>query len=168
METETPGPKTERTTKAGRGYEFVVRWFQQAAGVMVAGWLVPGLRWERAQDLALAAFLLATLHTFVRPILFLVSLPLVVLTLGLFMIVINAGLLMAVSSILRPRFEVDSFGSACWGGVAIGFVAMFIKVLLSPWKGRIRVSTTRPATKVRDPRQGPPSGPVGGGPIIDV
>ncbi|MBM3824744.1 MAG: phage holin family protein [Verrucomicrobia bacterium] len=168
MEMKPPAEGMERKSTESRVREFCWRWMQQGLGVLVAGSIVPGLKWEEFTDLALAALMLATLHAFLRPLLFFLSLPLLVVTLGLFMIVINAGLLMLVSRFLQPRFEVDSFGAACWGAIVIGCVGMFVKVLRWPWKTRVRFHQGLP----RNPRQtGRPTrdsdGP-GSGPIIDV
>lgn len=163
----TPSANEANTdAPSARWKAFFLRWIQQATGVLVAGWLVTGIRYQEFQDLLLAAFFLSTLHTFVRPFLMLISLPLLVLTLGLFTVVINAGLLWLVSRAMQPRFEVQSFAAACWGAVVIGVVALFLKACLGFRKSRFKITLSgrnRPGT----PAPKRPADP-GDGPVIDV
>jgi len=95
----------------------------------------------------------------VRPLLMLLSLPLVIFTLGLFILVINALLLYFVGALLSPRFVVDSFSSAFWGGLIITIISLVLNYLTG--SGSTRIKIQRGKTPSRDPNDG-------GGPIIDV
>jgi putative membrane protein len=98
------------------------------------------------------------LNAFVRPILMLIALPLLIFTLGLFTLVINA-LLLCFLSVLLPFFHVDSFGYAFLGALIISVISVALNFLT----GNARVSVQRG----RPP--GPPKSPGGGnGPVIDV
>ena len=68
-------------------------------------------------DLFIAAFLLGILNAFLRPLLFLIALPLLIRTLGLFMVVINGFLLYLVHGLMGSRFHIDGFG---WAMLASG------------------------------------------------
>ncbi len=109
-------------------------------------------------NLIWAALLLGILNAFVRPILMLLALPLLIFTLGLFTLVINALLLYFVGWLLQPHFTVDSFRYAFLGALIISIVSIALNVLT----GNARVSFKR-----RPP--GPPNNSGGGsGPVIDV
>lgn len=109
----------------------------------------------------MAALILGVLNAVLRPILLLLSLPLLIASLGLFALVINALLLYFVGWLV-PSFHVGSFGAAFWGGVVIGIVSMASNLFLGTGKTVVRVRTgPGPVRRDRD-------GPGGGGPVIDV
>jgi putative membrane protein len=112
-----------------------------------------------------ASLLLGLLNAFVRPLLMLISLPLLIFSLGLFVMVINAVLLSLVGGMLQPGFVVDGFMSAFWGGVIISLVSLVVNGFLGgrakiQFQGSIRGSTGRRRPKKKDED--------GGGPLIDV
>jgi uncharacterized membrane protein YvlD (DUF360 family) len=91
----------------------------------------------------------------------LVALPLLILTLGLFMLVINALLLMLVSTIVHG-FEVKNFWWALLGALIIGLVSMIINLLTGTGKGRIQMR------RFSGQRRPSGRGDDGDGPVIDV
>src|SRR5882724_6437044 len=95
--------------------EFLWRWIITTVGVLVAAHVVPGIHYDRGhwEALLVATLVLGLLNAFLRPLLMLLSLPLVVFTLGLFTLVINAILLYLVGQIIQG-FHVDSFRAAFW------------------------------------------------------
>ena len=112
---------------------------------------------DKVENLLIASFLLGILNAFVRPILMLIALPLLIFTLGLFTLVINA-LLLCLLSWLLPFFHVDSFGYAFLGAIIIGVISVALNVLTG--NSPVKVSRRPP---------GPPKTPGGGnGPVIDV
>lgn len=157
-ETESPAPSRWKT--------FLHRWAVQTVSVMVAAGLVSGIRYQGFEHLLVASLLLGVAHAFVRPALMLISLPLVILSFGLFVFVINAGLLLAVSYLLKPRFEVSGFSAAFWGGLVISFTSMVLSALTGLKSSAIRVSGRDTRADHRKP--GPPPPGPGAGPIIDV
>ncbi|MGA2174967.1 MAG: phage holin family protein [Verrucomicrobiota bacterium] len=137
---------------------FLKRWMITTAAVVLAASIVPGITYTPG-GLILATLLLGLLNAFVRPVMLLLSLPLLIFTLGLFILVINALLLYWVGHILR-NFQVESFGAAFWGSLIISIVSMMLNALTKGGGGpRVEFRRGNP------PR--PPSGD-GGGPVIDV
>ena len=109
-----------------------------AAALAVAAWALDGIRVEGSdwQDkivpLVLAGLVLGVVTVFVEPVVKLFSLPFIVLTLGLFLLVINALMLMLTSWIAAKAdigFEVDGFWTAVIGGVIVTLVAGFIDLV---------------------------------------
>lgn len=87
--------------------------------------IVPGLNCDHWQTLVLASLVLGILNTFVKPILLLLSLPFIVVTFGLFLVFINAGLLEFTAWIV-PKFHVAGFWSAMGGGLVISIVSIVL------------------------------------------
>jgi putative membrane protein len=127
--------------------------------VLVAGYLVRGIHYEKPLDLFVAALLLGIFNSVLRPILMLLTFPLVLVTLGLFRFVINGLLLWAVGSLLQPHFRVDGFWDAFWGALVISLISSVLHFVTGTGKARVRVERRR---------RPPDSGPKGGGPIIDI
>lgn len=106
----------------------------------------------------ITALILGILNAFIRPIMMLMALPLLILTLGLFTIVINALLLYFVAWLLPP-FHVENFWWALLGSVIISIVSVALNILTGSGDARVRVHRQqRPPSSDRD----------GGGPVIDV
>lgn len=138
--------------------QFFKTWVINTLAVLIAVLVVHGhIRYERTSDLFLASLVLGVLNAFIRPILLLLALPLLIFTLGLFTLVINACLLYFVGLLLRPAFEVDSFGWALMGALIIGIVSLTLNILTG--SGGARVTFRH--------RRRPPDSD-GGGPVIDV
>ena len=113
--------------------------------------------------LFLAALLLGILNSVLKPIITFLALPLLVLTLGLFMFVINALLLYFVGFLLNPYFKVDTFGSAFLGALIISIVSVVLNSLTGSGNARVQI-------RRGNPNRPPPrdSGPGGSGPVIDI
>ena len=97
----------------------LLRWLVLTAAVLTASWLLDGIRVNGIFPALLAAALLGILNAILRPLLILLTLPLNILTLGLFTFVINALMLMIVSAII-PGFYVRGFWTAVLGALIIG------------------------------------------------
>ena len=113
------------------------------------------------QNLLLVSFALGILNAFVRPILMLIALPLLIFTLGLFTLVINALLLCLVSSLL-PFFHVDSFGYAFLGAAIISIISAVLHGLTGSTRVTIQAHRSSP------PPPPPRKDGDGGGPVIDI
>ena len=107
---------------------------------MVASGLIPGIRYDNFGSLLGAALLLGILNAFVRPLLLILSAPLILLSLGLFILVINAFLLRFVPTFV-PGFHVDRFSSAFWGAIVIGLVSWMLSAFFRGSDGRVHVLT---------------------------
>lgn len=102
-----------------------VRWLFQSVAILVAAYLVDGIRVSGFPAAILAAAVLGFLNAFLRPVLLLLTLPLNILTLGLFTFVINALLLMMASGVIGG-FEVNGFGAALLGSLLISVVSWLL------------------------------------------
>jgi len=136
---------------------FLQSWVINTLAVALAVMILRGhIHYDTNIDLLLASLLLGILNAFVRPILMLIALPLLIFTLGLFTLVINALLLYLVGTLLAPHFTVDSFGFAFLGALVISVASISLNILTGN-------------SQVKIHRRGPPKGPGGGnGPVIDV
>ena len=106
---------------------FLTRWMTTTIAVLAAAQL-PGIRYESWVSLILAALLLGIVNALVRPLVLLLSLPLILLTLGFFILVVNA-LMFRFVAVMVPGFHVDSFGSAFFGAIVISVVSWIIGTL---------------------------------------
>ena len=101
---------------------FVFRCLVTGVAVLVASQIIPGLTIDSLAAGVVGVLVLAILNAVVRPFLYLLSAPFIVVTLGLFMVVINAFLLELVSMLVKG-FHVHGFWSAVGGAVLISFVS---------------------------------------------
>jgi putative membrane protein len=137
---------------------FLGNWAINTLAVAVAVVTSRGhISYDNWRDLLLAAFLLGLLNAFIRPILMLLALPLLIFTLGLFTLVINALLLYLVGLLMQPHFQVSSFGFAFIGALIISIVSVALNIMTGGASLTIQ-------------RRPPPPGRSndGGGPTIDV
>jgi len=118
---------------------FVFRWLTTTVAVMAAS-VFHVVRYDSVGSLIGAALLLGILNAFVRPVLLILSAPLILLTLGFFILVVNGLLLWFVPNIV-PGFHVDSFGSAFWGAIVIGLVSWMLSAFFRGSDGRVHVLT---------------------------
>jgi putative membrane protein len=93
-----------------------------ALSLWVASQLLPGLQFSSGGQLAIAAILLGLVNAVVRPIAFVLTLPITVLTLGLFLLVLNAGMIGLVALIV-PGFTVSGFWTAVGGAIIVSLVS---------------------------------------------
>ena len=140
---------------------FLLRWLNNTVAVFIAAYIVTGIKYDNVGALLAATFILGILNTFLRPFLMLVALPLLIFTLGLFTLVINALMLYWVGALVKS-FHVDSFWSAFWGALVISIISIFLNTLTRTGSSQIQVRRGVPPP----PRNPPPDD--GGGPIIDV
>jgi putative membrane protein len=136
--------------------QFIQRWVVTTLAVLVAAKVVNSIKCNSVAALIVASLLLGFLNAFVRPLLLVISLPLLISTLGLFMLVINALLLWLVGS-LGLGFTVPGFWPAFWGALVISVVSMIANLFL----GR------GPRVQVKKGRGRRDSG-GDDGPVIDV
>ena len=112
--------------------KFIARWLITALAVAAAVWLIPGIRIfgtdNVALALALASLALALINMFIKPIVQVLSCPLIILTLGLFYLVVNAAMLELAAWVSTGIFgrgiAIDGFGSAVLGAIVISIVSM--------------------------------------------
>lgn len=121
-----------------RFLSLVIRWLLLAVSIWVAAKLVGGIHSVGWQSMLIAAVILGLLNLFVKPAISLISLPLTILTLGLFSIVINSALLLLTSWIAEHlssiHFHVDNFLAAVFGAIIISIVSIIVNFFINPGK----------------------------------
>lgn len=120
---------------------FLLRWFIGSLGLWLAASVVTGINAEGVGTLMIAALLLGVVNAIVRPLLIILTLPITVITLGLFLLVINAAMLGLVAWIL-PGLSVDGFVSALLGSILISAVGWLASWFIGP-KGQVEVLVIR-------------------------
>ena len=116
---------------------FLLRVLITALGLWIAEAVVSGITFATPASLFWAALLLGLVNAFVRPVLVLLTLPITVLSLGLFLWVINALMILLVSSLLGG-FEVEGFGSALLGALVVSLTSWIASWYVGP-RGRVEV-----------------------------
>jgi putative membrane protein len=101
---------------------FLLRAAISALGLWVASQLLDGLHFVAPSTLLLAAVLLGVVNAFVRPLAFILTLPITIVTLGLFMLVLNAGMVALVAWVV-PGFTISSFWTAMGAAIIVGIVS---------------------------------------------
>jgi putative membrane protein len=124
---------------------FLLRLLINAAALWVAIQVVGGIDHRGSWwSLLLVALLFGALNTGVRPLLKLLSIPLLIVTLGLFIFVINAVMLMLtgwVSGLLDLGFYVDGFWSAFLGGLVVSIVSLLLSLFTGARKVKVHVAS---------------------------
>ncbi|AMY11161.1 Membrane protein of unknown function [Luteitalea pratensis] len=110
---------------------FLVHWAIVAASLWVAAYLIPGVHVGSVSALLIAALMLGLVNALVRPILTILTLPITILTLGLFYLVVN-GVAFALAASLVPGFEIAGFGSAILGALLVSLVSSVLGAVLAP------------------------------------
>jgi putative membrane protein len=120
---------------------FLTRWFVTTLAVFLAAQIVPGISYgDRLGTLLGASLLLGIVNAFVRPVLMLLSLPLILLTMGFFILVVNALMLKLVGGLI-PGFRVESFWAAFFGSLVISLVSWALSAFFRGSDGRVHVLT---------------------------
>jgi len=136
---------------------FLQRWLFNTVAVMVAANVIKGIGYDTLGGLLVASLLLGIFNALLRPLLLLLSLPLVIITLGLFTLVINGLLLYFVGQFVKS-FHVADFWAAFWGALVISLVSLVLNTLTGTGDSRIEFRRTKSRSGGKD----------GGGPVIDV
>ena len=123
---------------------FLLRMATVALGLWLASEIVSGIEVENATTLILAALLLGIVNAVVRPVAVILTLPLSILTLGFFLLVINAGMLGLVAWFL-DGFHVAGFWSALFGSVVVSITSWLASRFIGP-RGRVEVVAGRVRT----------------------
>jgi len=129
--------------------EFLIRWFITTLAVMGASHIIPGISYDSTGTLFSAALLLGIINALVRPVLLILSLPFIIVTMGFFILVINALLLLFVSSVVHG-FHVEGFWSALFAGLVIGFISWILSSFFRSSDGHIYPVTHHSTIKQAD------------------
>jgi putative membrane protein len=119
----------------------ILRTLITGLGIWLATYLVPGVSAASAGALIWAAIALGLINAFVRPVLVLLTLPFTILTLGLFLLLLNAAML-NLAGWFVDGFEVVGFWSAVFGAIMVSLVSGMCSNFIGP-KGRYEVLVVR-------------------------
>lgn len=111
----------------------VLKWALNSFALFFVMRLISGIQIARFQDLLLATLALGLLNTFVRPVIVLLTLPVTLLTLGLFTLVIN-GLMFYLAAHLVPGFHVSGFGAAFVAALLFSVFSFLLNILFGTGK----------------------------------
>ena len=100
----------------------VLKWVIYAFLIVLISWIIPGIRVENFISAMLVCIIIALINTFIKPFLEVITLPINVLTLGIFSLILNA-LLFMLAGFIAPGFEVDGFLSALFGSILLSLFA---------------------------------------------
>lgn len=112
---------------------WLFRWILFALSVMFVAWLVKGISVDGIWAALIVSIVIGLINSFIRPIIYYISLPINILTLGLFTLVINALLLM-FAAYVSPGFTVDGFWSALLGSIILSLLGLGINNIALPEK----------------------------------
>lgn len=101
--------------------------------IFIASYITPGIEVANVITIIVLAIVLGILNTFLKPILLLLTLPVTILTLGLFIFVLNA-LIILLASLIVPGFFVNGFFSALLFSIVVSVVNWFLNIFLNSGK----------------------------------
>ena len=130
------GPGHRPATRGERGVAFIVRWLILSAAVWVAAWIVGGIHLGGWQSTLIVGLILGLLNAVLRPLLVFISIPLLVLTLGLFSLIVNTAML-GLTAWIAGKFDsidfaIDGFWDAFWGALIIAIVGWLLGLVVNP------------------------------------
>ena len=108
---------------------FLLRWSINLLALVVAGSAIPGIRIESVAMGIIAAGILGIINSVIRPVVLLLTLPINLLTLGVFTLVINAAMLMLVSAVVSG-FVIESFRAAFFGALLISLISWVANIFV--------------------------------------
>lgn len=106
----------------------LLKWLALSLAIMFVGWLIPGISISSFATALVASIVIALVNLVIKPVLVLLTLPINILTLGIFILVINALLFMFVAYLV-PGVEVDGFWSAFLGALILSILSIGISWL---------------------------------------
>jgi len=109
--------------------KFILRALIAAAGLWLAARLVPGVSYDNLTSLLIAGVLLGIVNALVRPIVFILTLPITIVTLGLFLLVVNAAMIGLVAVLLKG-FTVDGLVPGVLAAIVTGVVSWIGQMLI--------------------------------------
>jgi putative membrane protein len=120
----------------------LIRWLITTLAILAVPYLISGVRVESFGSAMLTAAILGILNALVRPILIILTLPLTVITLGLFILIINA-LLFELAGALVPGMYVASFWSAFFASIIVSIVSWILNSVVAGGKGEKMIMVWR-------------------------
>ena len=116
---------------------FIARVFLTAFGLWMADQILSGVSFDSAASLWIAALLLGIVNAIVRPVVFILTLPITLLTLGLFVFVLNGAMVLLVDR-LMPSFQTDSLGTAILASIIVSLTGWAANVFIGKKEKRTK------------------------------
>lgn len=113
---------------------FLLHWASLALALWVASRVFDGIRFDSPSALAVSALLLGLANAVIRPLLILLTLPLTLVTFGLFILVINALMILLVASLVRG-FKVAGFWTAFFASLLVSLLSLLLDFVLAGGNG---------------------------------
>jgi len=110
-------------------FGFFLRWSMNLLALVIAGSVIPGIRIQSIEMGIIAAGILGIVNAVIRPVVLILTLPINLLTLGLFTLVINAALLKLVSDLV-PGFVIESFRAAFLGALLVSLISWVLNMFI--------------------------------------
>jgi putative membrane protein len=120
---------------------FWVRFVITACGLLLAARQLDGMHFGGPLSLIFAALVLGLVNATVRPVMLLLTLPITVITLGLFLLILN-GAMLGLAALLVPGFVIDGFWTALFGAIIVSLTGMVANWFIGP-KGRVEIIVVR-------------------------
>lgn len=114
---------------------FLITWLVSAVALVITAQIIPGIVVTSFVAAAIAAIVLGLVNAIVRPILVILTLPISIITLGLFLLVINAISLL-IAGAISPGFSVNGFWNALIGSVILSIISSLINHFIVPEANR--------------------------------
>ncbi len=105
--------------------KLIVSWLINALALYITAYLIHGISFDRPQTLFVAALVIGIINTLLKPILQLITLPITILTFGIFALIINTAML-ALAAAIVPGFTIHGFWSAFFGAIVLSIVSTFL------------------------------------------
>ena len=121
--------------------KLLLRLIINSIALAAAAWAVSGIHYEGVPSLVAMALLFGLVNALIRPIVTVLSCPLMILTLGLFTFVVNALMLYlagTIAALVGLNFRVEGFGAAFWGALVVSVVSFILSIVLRPDQDRSR------------------------------
>jgi len=109
--------------------KLIMRWVVSALALYIVSKILPGIRLADFWSALVAVLVIGLINALIKPILFLLTLPVTILSLGLFTFVLNA-LMLVLASRLTPGFQIDGFGTAILGSVLFSVISTLLHGLV--------------------------------------
>ncbi len=109
--------------------KLLASWLINALALYVTDFIISGISFENWQTLFVAALVIGIINTLIKPVALLITLPITILTLGIFALIVNTAML-ALAAQIVPGFNIAGFWSAFFGAIVLAIVSTFLQSMI--------------------------------------
>lgn len=120
---------TIKLNKINQKMKIIIKWLISSVSLILVSYLIPGFGFDSFVIVLIAAFIFGIVNAIIRPLVLILTLPINIITLGLFTFVINA-LMLWLTHKLVPGFYIINFSTAVWAGLVYCIINLLINVLI--------------------------------------